>query len=183
MIMLISEYKYCDVNSQSRSVTCTPTTTKTYDSNLNTATFNKDYNIARVNAGYYKIVCAKAIDASGNESARVCSSIYSNSPDLTKPVINSLKAGLVRETNKIQITTVVNETGSGLQNIKYCATSSTTCTPNITLESSTTNFPVGSSLSYTKEVTYFTGYTTVCTQATDFNNNKSDKKCTTILDR
>ena len=185
----VSKIMFCDVTSQSSTATCDPTTTKTYV-NLSTASWTQNYNIARVQTGYYKRLCAKAEDANGNESPLSCRTIYSNSgtttnstsSDTTKPVISSLRVGVVRETNKIKIITSLNETGSGVRSIAYCVTSSTSCTPIYPLRTFTSNFPKGSSLSYTENIDYQAGGL-ICVQVTDANYNKSDKECTQVLNR
>lgn len=131
--------------------------------------------------GYYKI---QLVGYLKNSSAVDFTKTYyaiveNNGTDTIKPYINSVFASR-SSTTRLAITTSINETGSGVKNIKYCLSKSTvtTCTPNLTLNNFVT-YLKSSNLSRTYYITNgsLASYKKVCVNATDGANNTSTYKC------
>lgn len=131
--------------------------------------------------GYYKI---QLIGYLKNSSAVDFTKTYyaivqNNGTDTIKPYINSISASRT-STTRLAITTSINETGSGVKNVKYCLSKSTitTCTPNLTLNNFTT-YQKSANLSRTYYITNasLSSYKKVCVNATDGANNTSTYKC------
>lgn len=141
--------------------------------------------------GYYRIRI-KATTESGqtlNKTYYAVIGSNASSIDTIKPsvVVYGEVFSSTTSTNtpikKLKISTTVTENGSGIKNIKYCTSTSstaTTCSFNQTLFSYTDNYPTGTLLQLTKNVTYLSSYKRVCVKVIDEAGNESDIKCANI---
>ena len=131
--------------------------------------------------GYYKIEVQGVKKNSNTSIKKTYYAIVNNSTnDKVKPIISSISFNKLSST-KININTKVNETGSGIKNIKYCLTSLSSCTPNSTFKSYTT-YPKSSIYSVSADISNISlpAYKNICMNATDANDNTSITTCKKI---
>ncbi len=131
--------------------------------------------------GYYKVVIKGYLkDNSSKYLTKTYYAIVKNNDgtDTIKPYINSLSVSKTSST-KLLVNAYVNETGSGLKNIKYCLTATTSCTPNVILYSWTSNYPKSNNTSRSSTITNASlgAYKRICVMATDVAGNESASKC------
>ena len=129
--------------------------------------------------GYYRIELLGYTNSNQDLRKNYYAIVQNGVADSVKPYINSLSVTKSSST-RLSVTTSINENGSGLKNVKYCLSSSTTltCTPYIILFSYTT-YPKSNTLA---RVSYIDNgslgnYKKICVNATDANNNTSTYKC------
>ncbi len=131
--------------------------------------------------GYYKVVLRGYLK---DDASKYLTKTYyvivknNDGTDTIKPYVNTLSASKTAST-KLFVTLSVNEIGSGLKNLKYCLTATTTCTPNVILYSYTSNYPKSNNISRSSTITNasLASYKRICVMATDVSNNESAKKC------
>lgn len=141
---------YCSTTS----TTCTPTTK--YSS-------TSEYSLTLLNASTATRYCVQAVDKLGNKSVIKCSDAYK--VDSTAPTVSSSVSSSTQNAAKSwykSISLQVNATDN-IQYIKYCLTTSSTCTPSTTY-SSAVSLSNGSS-------------SKICYQATDNAGNTSSISC------
>lgn len=141
---------YCSTTS----TTCTPTTK--YSS-------TSEYSLTLLNASTATRYCVQAVDKLGNKSVIKCSNAYK--VDSTAPTVSSSVSSSTQNAAKSwykSISLQVNATDN-IQYIKYCLTTSSTCTPSTTY-SSAVSLSNGSS-------------SKICYQATDNAGNTSSISC------
>ena len=141
---------YCSTTSE----TCNPTTK--YSS-------TSEYSLTLLNASTATRYCVQAVDKLGNKSVIKCSDAYK--VDSTAPTVSSSVSSSTQNAAKSwykSISLQVNATDN-IQYIKYCLTTSSTCTPSTTY-SSAVSLSDGSS-------------SKICYQATDNAGNKSSISC------
>lgn len=141
---------YCSTTS----TTCTPTTK--YSS-------TSEYSLTLLNASTETRYCVQAVDKLGNKSDIKCSNAYK--VDSTAPTVSSSVSSSTQNAAKTwykSISLQVNATDN-IQYIKYCLTTSSTCTPSTTY-SSAVSLSNGSS-------------SKICYQATDNAGNTSSISC------
>lgn len=150
--------KYCLTTSS----TCNPSTTYSSPVSLQSGTTSK--------------ICYNATDNAGNRSATSCSSAYR--VDGTAPTVTKATPTTTTGSNgwyKV-VTTKFNlsETISGIASLKYCKTTSTTCTPSTaySVTSGTTSMT-----SFTQSITNTSTAKRVCIQVTDVADNVSGVVC------
>ena len=142
--------------------------------------------------GYYRIRI-KATTKSGQTLTKdnyyAVIGSKSSSTDTTKPSVTVYGKVVEEKTtstnlpiDRLQVKVIVTENGSGIKRVKYCTSTTTNnCTAfNQTLFSYINNFPTGTALQLTKNVTYMTNYKKVCVQVLDAVGNESDIKCANI---
>ena len=141
---------YCSTTS----TTCTPTTK--YSS-------TSEYSLTLLNASTATRYCVQAVDKLGNKSVIKCSDAYK--VDSTAPTVSSSVSSSTQNAAKSwykSISLQVNATDN-IQYIKYCLTTSSTCTPSTTY-SSAVSLSNGSS-------------SKICYNATDNAGNTSSISC------
>ncbi|MCI6763909.1 bacterial Ig-like domain-containing protein [bacterium] len=141
---------YCSTTS----TTCTPTTK--YSS-------TSEYSLTLSDTSTTTRYCVQAVDKLGNKSAIKCSDAYK--VDSTAPTVSSSVSSSTQNAAKTwykSISLQVNATDN-IQYIKYCLTTSASCTPSTTY-SSAVSLSDGSS-------------SKICYQATDNAGNKSSISC------
>lgn len=154
----IQYIKYC----LTASSTCTPSTTYSSAVSLSDGSSSK--------------ICYEATDNAGNTSSKSCSSVYKvdgTAPTVTKatPTTTSGSNGWYKAvTTKFSL----SETISGIASLKYCTTTSSTCTPSTaySVTSGTTTLT-----SFTRSITNTSTAKRVCIQVTDVADNASGVVC------
>ncbi len=118
----IASAKYCVTTGNS----CTPGTNLGLSNNVGTITLGTNANAQRV--------CVSAIDNAGNTTTS-CSGTYK--VDDSKPTIslgvNSSTSGSNGWYKALSIKATISESGSGINNAKYCVTTGSSCTPGTNL--------------------------------------------------
>ena len=150
--------KYCLTTSS----TCTPSTTYSSAVYLSNGSSSK--------------ICYSATDNAGNTSATSCSSAYQVDgavPTVTKATPTTT-AGSNGWYKAVTTKFTLSETISGIASLKYCSTTSTTCTPSTaySVTSGTTTLT-----SYTQAISNTSTATRVCIQVTDVADNASGVIC------
>lgn len=154
----IQYIKYCLTTSS----TCTPSTTYSSAVSLNNGSSSK--------------ICYQATDNAGNTSSISCSSGYKvdgTAPTVTKadPITTSGSNGWYKA---VTTNFSLSETISGIASLKYCTTTSSTCTPSTaySVTSGTTTLT-----SFSQSITNTSTAKRVCIQVTDVADNASGVVC------
>ena len=154
----IQYIKYCLTTSS----TCTPSTTYSSAVSLNNGSSSK--------------ICYQATDNAGNTSSISCSSGYKvdgTAPTVTKadPITTSGSNGWYKS---VTTNFSLSETISGIASLKYCTTTSSTCTPSTaySVTSGTTTLT-----SFSQSITNTSTAKRVCIQVTDVADNASGVVC------
>ncbi len=145
---------YCSTTSE----TCNPTTK--YSS-------TSEYSLTLLNASEATRYCVQAVDKLGNKSVIKCSNAYkvdSEAPTVSSKVSSSTQNAAKTWYKSIAIQVNATDDTSNIQYIKYCLTTSASCTPSTEEYSSAVSLRDGSS-------------SKICYQATDNAGNKSSISC------
>lgn len=154
----IQYIKYCLTTSS----TCTPSTTYSSAVSLNNGSSSK--------------ICYQATDNAGNTSSISCSSGYK--VDGTAPTVTKATSTTTSGSNgwykAVTTKFSLSETISGIASLKYCTTTSSTCTPSTaySVTSGTTTLT-----SFTRSITNTSTAKRVCIQVTDVADNASGVVC------
>lgn len=151
----VSTTKYCSTTS----TTCTPTNT------LSNAT---SFSLSIGNTSSAIRYCFQSTDKLGNSSAVKCSTAYkvdSVSPSGSSAIASSSQNAAKTWYKSLSISITGTDSVSGINNIKYCITTSTTCTPSTTYTSA---ISLSSNTSAQK----------ICYKVTDNAYNVSSTTCT-----
>lgn len=144
---------YCSTTS----TTCTPTTK--YSS-------TSEYSLTLLNASTETRYCVQAVDKLGNKSVIKCSGAFkvdSKAPTVSSSVSSSTQNAAKTWYKSIALQVNATDDTSNIQYIKYCLTTSSSCTPS-TEYSSAVSLSDGSS-------------SKICYQATDNAGNTSSTSC------
>lgn len=149
----VESINYCMTTSS----TCTPTTkyssTSEYTFTVGTTSTATRY-------------CVQAVDKLGNKSVIKCSSAYkvdSTAPTVSSSVSSSTQNAAKTWYKTISITVNGSDSTSGIKQIKYCTTTSSSCTPS-TIYSTPVSLPNSST-------------SKICYNATDNAGNRSVTSC------
>ena len=154
----IQYIKYCLTTSS----TCTPSTTYSSAVSLNNGSSSK--------------ICYQATDNAGNTSSISCSSGYK--VDGTAPTVTKATPTTISGSNgwykAVTTKFSLSETNSGIASLKYCTTTSSTCTPSTaySVTSGTTTLT-----SFSQSITNTSTAKRVCIQVTDVADNASGVVC------
>lgn len=155
----VQTIKYCTTSSS----TCTPS-----------STYSSAVTIENSASGIR--MCYNATDAAGNTSLTSCTGLYK--VDGAAPTLAKATATTTSGNNgwykAVTVKFTISETQSGLASLKYCTTTSSTCTPSTsyTVSSGTTSFT-----SYTRSIGNTSTATRVCVQLTDVADNTTSVVC------
>ena len=155
-----------------RVISCT-TTSNTCEPTTITAVNGNTFNISLTNNSKGQRVCARVLDKSGNISENTCSSLYyvdTNNPGATWS-IGSSTSGSNGWYKSMTLRANVTDNGSGVSSVKYCVTTSNTCTPNqnATISNGNVNVPLGNNSKAQK----------ACIRVTDKAGRESNVICST----
>ena len=150
------EVYYCTTTDNS----CTPDTETTVNNNSFTITLSS-------NASPQK-VCVRVMDEY-NQTAERCSDAYYIDGVLptSNVTIASSTAGSNNWYQALTFSVSGNDAHSGISSVKYCTTTSSSCTPSTTVNGSSTNVTLSSNASAQR----------VCVQAVDIAGNTSSTTC------
>lgn len=154
----IQYIKYCLTTSS----TCTPSTTYSSAVSLSNGSSSK--------------ICYNATDNAGNTSSISCSSGYN--VDGTAPTVTKATPTTISGSNgwykAVTTKFSLSETNSGIASLKYCTTTSSTCTPSTaySVTSGTTTLT-----SFTQSIINTSTAKRVCIQVTDVADNASGVVC------
>lgn len=151
----VASLYYC----QTTSITCTPTTQL-----ANTSSFSHTLGNTSTATKY----CYQATDTLGNKSSIKCSGAYkvdSVSPSVSSSISASTQNAAKTWYKTISITVNGSDSTSGVKQIKYCTTTSSSCTPS-TIYSTPVSLPNSST-------------SKICYNAMDNAGNSSTTTCST----
>lgn len=154
----IQYIKYCLTTSS----TCTPSTTYSSAVSLNNGSSSK--------------ICYQATDNAGNTSSISCSSGYK--VDGTAPTVSKATPTTTSGSNgwykSVTTNFTLSETISGIASLKYCTTTSSSCTPTT---SDSVTHGTTTMTSFTQSITNTSTAKRVCIQVTDVADNASGVVC------